>query len=74
MSPMSTSLMSPSETTCEKPMSRDCAQSIIEVTIAPDCVTKASRPLIGGRCAKLAFSPVAGTITPRQLGPTMRMV
>ena len=51
MSPMSTSLMSPSETTCEKPMSRDCAQSIIEVTIAPDCVAAMVRDPTVFACA-----------------------
>ena len=35
MSPKSTSLMSPSETRCEKPMPRGSAQSSTEVTIAP---------------------------------------
>jgi hypothetical protein len=44
MSPKSTSAISPSDTTCEKPMRRDAAQSSIAVIIAPDWLTKAISP------------------------------
>ncbi len=58
MSPKSTSAMSPSETTCEKPMPRGAAQSSIAVIIAPDWLTKAMSPGGGARCEKLASSPI----------------
>src|SRR5947199_8155401 len=44
MSPKSTSAISPSETTCEKPMPRGTAQSSIAVIIAPDWLRKAISP------------------------------
>jgi len=72
MSPKSTSVMSPSETTCENPMPRGAAQSSIAVIIAPDWLTKAMSPRGGERCAKLASSPMPGTISPMQFGPIRR--
>ncbi len=56
----------------EKPIWRSFAQSISVVTIAPDWERRARSPLIGPLWAKLAFMPIFGTATPRQLGPTMR--
>ncbi len=47
MSPKSTSLIPPSEVMLENPMPRACAQSSTDVTIAPDCVTKARLPRWG---------------------------
>ncbi len=72
MSPKSTSAMSPSDTTCEKPMLRPHAQSMMAVISAPDCDRKARSPASGGLCEKLALRPMPGTIRPRQLGPWMR--
>jgi hypothetical protein len=73
ISPKSTSHM-PSETTWEKPMPRDVAESSTEVAIAPDCATKARWPGFGAMCAKPALRPADGTMTPMQFGPTMRSV
>ena len=42
MSPRSTSIMFPSETTWENPTRPPCAQSIRDVASAPDWVTKAT--------------------------------
>jgi hypothetical protein len=49
MSPKSTSAMSPSATTCEKPMPRAAAQSSTDVLIAPDCARNAMLPAAGSR-------------------------
>ncbi len=72
MSPKSTSLIPPSDATCEKPILRAVAQSSTAVASAPDWVTKARSPTGGVKCAKLALRPAAGEMRPRQFGPTMR--
>jgi len=54
-------------------MSRPAAQSATAVMMAPDCAMKASLPALGMRWAKVALKPVLGIITPKQLGPMMRM-
>ncbi len=60
------------ETTAEKPMPRGSAQSTTVVAMAPDCVRKAMLPGRIAAGAKVASSPMPGTASPRQLGPTMR--
>ena len=71
-SPKSTSARSPTDTRCENPMPREVAQSSTAVTSAPDCDTKAMWPGSASVCAKLAFSPMCGLSSPRQLGPSSR--
>ena len=71
-SPQSTSSMEPTDTNMLKPTISFCAQSRIAVQSAPLWLMKATFP---GRAmveAKVAFSPVIGFITPRQLGPITR--
>ena len=60
MSPKSTSAMSPSEKTAEKPIPCILAQSTIDVASAPDCATKARRPGVAPSGAKVAFSAACG--------------
>src|SRR5262249_23844183 len=45
----------------------------IELQRAPLWLTKARRPSIAKRGAKVAFRPRLGIITPRQFGPTIRI-
>ena len=59
--------------TLEKPTSFDLAQSKIAVHKAPDCEIKAILPAIALPLLKVAFSPISGRITPRQLGPISRI-
>ena len=54
-------------------MRRSSAQSMTEVSMAPDWLTSAMSPARGIRWAKLALIPAAGEIRPRQFGPTIRM-
>ena len=72
MSPKSTSMASPSDTSCEKPMPRPRAQSSMADATDPDCETKASVPAAAPVCAKLALRPACGASTPSAPGPTMR--
>ena len=72
MSATSTSAMSPSDTTLEKPILRSTAQSSTAEASAPDCDRKASLPGCGAIWAKLALSPMPGTNRPRLFGPRMR--
>ena len=74
MSPKSTSAMPPSETMWEKPICRAVAQSSTEVRIAPDWLTKARSPEQRLRLREARVESVAGTMMPRQFGPTMRSV
>ena len=69
-SPRSTSIMSPSETTAEKPIPCAADHSIRPAVMAPDCDTRARSPVGGMRAAKLALSLARDDNTPRQLGPT----
>ncbi len=74
MSATSTSAMSPSETTLEKPILRSTAQSSTAEASAPDCDRKASLPGCGAMCAKEALRPMPGTNMPRLFGPRMRSI
>lgn len=64
--------MSPIDTTAEKPMPREAAQSSTPPTSAPDCDRKASLPGAGRAMPKLALRPMPGTHSPNELGPMMR--
>src|SRR5262245_31663890 len=68
-SPKSTSILSPSETAAEKPMSCAADHSIRPAVMAPDCETRASSPAGGMRAAKLALSLAREVKTRRQFGP-----
>ena len=57
--------MSPIDTTYEKPMPRESAQSSTPPTSAPDCDRKASLPGFGFAMPKLALTPSAGTQMPQ---------
>jgi len=59
--------------TVEKPTLFGCAQSRIAEHSAPDCEISAIEPGVAPLCAKVAFRPISGRITPRQLGPRSRM-
>src|SRR6266700_1145914 len=65
-------MLSPSDTTAEKPIDRVAAHSTSPVAMAPDCEIRARSPDFGVLAAKLALSLAPGTKTPRQLGPTRR--
>ena len=72
-SPQPTSAMEPSDTMELKPTFSRSAQSRTAVTSAPVWLTNATRPRGAMAAANVAFNPVTGLITPRQLGPMSRM-
>ena len=72
-SPHPTSSMEPSETTALNPTSSPRLQSRIAVRRAPDWLTKPTRPGFAIPAANVALKPLMGLMTPRQLGPTIRM-
>ena len=74
ISPKSTSVDEPIDTTLEKPTSLLCAQSRIAVHSAPDCDTKAMSPVFAPPLLKVAFRPIDGRMMPRQFGPIRRML
>src|ERR1700684_1647317 len=73
MSLLDTSYLSPTDAKEDTPMpSRDrCPSSAIPTP--PDCTTTPATPPAGWPAAKVAFSPIRGTTTPEQFGPTSRM-
>ncbi len=54
-------------------MPLEAAQSSMAVQMAPDWDTRARSPGRAVPRLKVAFRPMAGRCTPRQLGPTKRM-
>ncbi len=72
-SPTSTSAMSPSEISCEKPTPSPAAQSTMDDTTAPDCEISPSPPGFGARWAKLALRLTSGDKAPMVFGPTIRI-
>ncbi len=72
-SPQPTSAMEPSETIELKPAPSRRLQSRMAVMSAPDWPMKLTRPLLAMPAANVALRPDMGLITPRQLGPMMRM-
>ena len=72
-SPQPTSSMEPIERNALKPTCSRRLQSRIAVQIAPLWLTSATLPGRAIVVAKVAFNPARGLITPRQLGPMMRM-
>ena len=73
MSPHPTSSIEPSETTALNPTFSRALQSRTAVRSAPLWLTKPTVPGAEMPAANVAFSPVVGRITPRQLGPTIRI-
>ncbi len=71
-----TSALLPTLTNCETPTPSSLAWSRIARPSAPDCDEKATLPKGGSAVAKVALSDTSGSAltTPRQLGPTMRML
>src|SRR5471030_3193589 len=67
------SSIEPSETKDEKPTFACRLQSRIAVCRAPLWLTKATLPVRAMAPAKVAFRPLGGHMTPKQLGPTMRI-
>ena len=70
---LDTSYLSPTDANDDTPIpSRDrCSSTAIPTP--PDCTTSPATPGRNWPPAKVAFSPAAGTSTPRQFGPTSRM-
>ena len=64
----------PIETTVEKPISCDFAQSKIAVHTAPDCESNAKFPSLIVPSPKVAFKNPFGRATPKQFGPIKRML
>ena len=60
--------MSPMDTTCEKPMLRALAQSIMPVMRAPDCDKKAMSPARARRCSKAGVEPEMRQHQPHAIG------
>jgi hypothetical protein len=73
MSPQSTSSIDPIDTNELKPTFSRKLQSRIAVRSAPLWLTNATSPSFAIDPAKVALRPFGGRITPRQLGPTIRM-
>src|ERR1700735_3712936 len=73
MSLLDTSYLSPPDARGDTPMpSRDrCPSSAIPTP--SDCTTRPATPPAGRPAANVAFSPIRGTTTPEQFGPTSRM-
>ncbi len=69
----STSALLPTLTSLLKPMPFALAMSSTAASSAPDCETYPVTPSAGMSLAKLALSLLAGTMTPRQLGPMTLM-
>ena len=57
-----------------KPICSRRLQSRMAVHMAPLWLTNATDPGRATVCAKVAFKPLTGHITPRQLGPTIRIL
>ncbi len=72
-SPQPTSSIEPIDTKALKPTASRMLQSRMAVSSAPLWLMKATLPDLAISPAKVALSPVGGRITPRQLGPMMRM-
>src|SRR5215467_13831348 len=72
-SPHPTSSIDPREAKAEKPTFSSRLQSRMAVSKAPLWLKNATSPLRAIAPAKVALSPVAGHIIPRQLGPTIRI-
>src|SRR5450755_3379663 len=66
--------MAPTLTKLLKPMWRSSAQSRIDVQMAPLWLKRATRPGGAIAAAKLALRLLGGWMTPRQLGPMMRIL
>ncbi len=72
-SPQPTSSIEPSETTALKPTFSRMLQSRTAVRSAPLWLTKPTVPGAEIPAAKVALRPVGGRMTPRQLGPMIRI-
>ncbi len=70
------SALLPSETKLESPRSLLLASARMAIPSPPDWDAKPTRPAIGTSAANVAFIDTAGAVfkTPKQLGPTMRML
>ena len=72
-SPQPTSSIEPIERNALKPTCSRRLQSRMAVQIAPLWLTSATLPGRAMALAKVAFNPLIGLMTPRQLGPIIRM-
>ena len=70
-----TSALLPSETKLDRPSPRAVASARTATPRPPDCEAKPTGPATGALGASVALSETSGSvlITPKQLGPTIRM-